>query len=227
MQTEQSHVRRRVRRSVAIAVAVLVAFPAGVWAADGFSDVPDGNTHHDAINAIRDAGVTLGCATGRYCPDDSVRRDQMASFMDRLGALSGQEPVVNARTVQGLGPDELRGPEGPVGPAGPPGPEGPRGPRGESATGLFAVVNADGTLLRGAETTTVQKMDTGRYAIVFDRSVSECTYNATISLLEAGFINAASTDEVAPLLEPGGVVIVTRNAAGTYVDRPFHLTVFC
>lgn len=40
----------------------------------------------------------------------------------------------NAMTVQGLGPDDLIGPEGPPGPEGPmgpPGPEGPQGPPGE------------------------------------------------------------------------------------------------
>lgn len=97
---ERGHAVRRAPRLVAVTIAVLIAFPAGVWADDGFTDVPNGNTHHDAINAIRDAGITLGCAAGLYCPSDPVRRDQMASFMDRLGALSGQTPVVNAATAQ-------------------------------------------------------------------------------------------------------------------------------
>lgn len=84
----------------AVTAVALLAFPAGVWAADAFTDVADGNVHHDAVAAIRDAGVTQGCAEGRYCPDAAVRRDQMASFMNRLGALSGQAPVVNAATAE-------------------------------------------------------------------------------------------------------------------------------
>lgn len=97
-----SGVRKRVLLGLLLALAVgLVAFPAGVWAADAFTDVPEGNVHHDSVDAIADAGVTQGCAEGAYCPADAVRRDQMASFMDRLGALSeGQTPVVNAATAQ-------------------------------------------------------------------------------------------------------------------------------
>ena len=38
-----------------------------------------------AIEGIRAAGVTAGCATGplRYCPDRTVNRAQMASFLIR------------------------------------------------------------------------------------------------------------------------------------------------
>lgn len=94
--------RRRFVWVVLAAAAVgLLAFPAGVWAAEAFTDVADDNVHQDAVTAVRDAGVTVGCAEGRYCPDEPVRRDQMASFMDRLGALSpGQEAVVNAATAE-------------------------------------------------------------------------------------------------------------------------------
>lgn len=91
-----------------LALAVgLIAFPAGVWAADAFSDVPESNVYHDAVGAIVDAGITQGCSPDRYCPGQPVRRDQMASFMDRLGALSGQEPVVNAAAVGGVEAREL------------------------------------------------------------------------------------------------------------------------
>jgi hypothetical protein len=77
----------------------LLALPAGVWATDTFGDVSSDNVHHDAVAAVADAGVALGCTPDAYCPADSVRRDQMASFLDRLGALSGQDPVVNAATA--------------------------------------------------------------------------------------------------------------------------------
>lgn len=59
---------------------------------------------HDDIDAIADAGVTLGCNppdNTEYCPDDFVTREQMAAFMNRPGALAGGEPVVDARTVRG------------------------------------------------------------------------------------------------------------------------------
>jgi hypothetical protein len=94
--------RRRLRLLVVAMSVAAVLFPTGaVLAAHTFTDVPDTNVHHDAISAIADAGVTLGCNTEgtEYCPEDFVRRDAMASFMDRLGALSGQTPSVNAATA--------------------------------------------------------------------------------------------------------------------------------
>jgi hypothetical protein len=94
--------RRRLRLLVVAMSVAAVLFPTGaVLAAHTFTDVPDTNVHHDAITAIADAGVTLGCNPEgtEYCPEDFVRRDAMASFMDRLGALSGQTPSVNAATA--------------------------------------------------------------------------------------------------------------------------------
>lgn len=95
--------RRRLRLLLIGAAIAALAFPAGVvYANHAFEDVQTASTHHDAITAIRDAGVTLGCndAGTEYCPDDEVTRDQMASFLDRLGALSGQTPTVNAATAE-------------------------------------------------------------------------------------------------------------------------------
>jgi murein DD-endopeptidase MepM/ murein hydrolase activator NlpD len=53
-----------------------------------FEDVIPGRTHAAEIAAIHAAGVTRGCGDGtRYCGGDPVRRDQIASFLDR--ALRG------------------------------------------------------------------------------------------------------------------------------------------
>lgn len=90
-----------------VALTALVIAPAAVWASHSFDDVPDDNTFHEDIEAIAEAGVTIGCdppENTEYCPDDFVTREQMSAFMNRLGALAdGKEPVVNARAVQGLG----------------------------------------------------------------------------------------------------------------------------
>lgn len=90
-----------------VALTALVIAPAAVWASHSFDDVPDDNTFHEDIEAIAEARVTIGCdppENTEYCPDDFVTREQMAAFMNRLGALAdGKEPVVNARAVQGLG----------------------------------------------------------------------------------------------------------------------------
>jgi peptidoglycan/xylan/chitin deacetylase (PgdA/CDA1 family) len=56
---------------------------------DRFRDVAPSSAHAAAIGAVRAAGITLGCsADGRsYCPNEVVRRDQMASFLARALAL--------------------------------------------------------------------------------------------------------------------------------------------
>jgi hypothetical protein len=48
-----------------------------------FDDVPVGSTHHDSIQALAAAGITLGCGPGRFCPNNPVTRAQMASFLVR------------------------------------------------------------------------------------------------------------------------------------------------
>ncbi len=53
---------------------------------DHFSD-DDGHLFESAINAIAEDGVTKGCNPPQntsFCPDDTTRRDQMASFMSRF-----------------------------------------------------------------------------------------------------------------------------------------------
>lgn len=47
-----------------------------------FSDVGS-SVHQPAINAIAQAGITLGCTDTRFCPNQAVRRAEMASFLAR------------------------------------------------------------------------------------------------------------------------------------------------
>ena len=66
----------------------------------GFADVDEGSSHAAGINAIAAAGVTAGCGAAplRYCPERSVTRAEMATFLDRAFVpaidLSGIAPVV-------------------------------------------------------------------------------------------------------------------------------------
>jgi hypothetical protein len=54
-----------------------------------FQDLDPSSPHRASVSAIAAAGVTAGCdATGsRFCPEATVRRDQMASFIARAFAL--------------------------------------------------------------------------------------------------------------------------------------------
>jgi len=56
-------------------------------------DLPDSGTDfftddnnspfEDDINAIAEAGITTGCQTGEFCPQRTLRRDEMAAFLRR------------------------------------------------------------------------------------------------------------------------------------------------
>jgi hypothetical protein len=49
---------------------------------DFFTD-DDGHQLEVSINRVAAAGITLGCAENRYCPENPVTRGEMASFIDR------------------------------------------------------------------------------------------------------------------------------------------------
>ena len=53
---------------------------------DRFGD-DEGSIHENDINALAAAGVTGGCGPGRYCPNASVTRAEMASFLVRAFGL--------------------------------------------------------------------------------------------------------------------------------------------
>lgn len=75
---------RRAPRLIALVTAVsLLVVPAAAFAGHAFTDVPNDNQFHLAIDAITGAGITAGCGGGQYCPKDAVTREQMAAFMQR------------------------------------------------------------------------------------------------------------------------------------------------
>lgn len=79
------------RALLAGAVLAALAAPAA-WATHTFGDVPTASPHHTDVTNVADAGITSGCAPGLYCPDQFVRRDQMASFLGRgLGRLASEQ----------------------------------------------------------------------------------------------------------------------------------------
>ena len=60
-----------------------------------FSDVEAGVWWEPYVERLAELGVTAGCATGpeRYCPDRSVTRGQMATFLGRAYGLADAEPA--------------------------------------------------------------------------------------------------------------------------------------
>jgi len=80
----------------AFVVIAALLVPAGAWASHQFSDVPDGYWAHGEIDWLKNAGVTQGCGDGStYCPEDNVKRGEMAAFLQRLAT----KKVVDAATA--------------------------------------------------------------------------------------------------------------------------------
>ncbi|HKZ26175.1 MAG TPA: hypothetical protein VJ398_10340, partial [Acidimicrobiia bacterium] len=61
-------------------------------ATDRFVD-DNGSIFEADINRIAAAGITTGCTTDRYCPDDWVTREQMAAFLVRAYGYTNQGGV--------------------------------------------------------------------------------------------------------------------------------------
>jgi uncharacterized protein (DUF1800 family) len=55
---------------------------AGGWFAN-YNDVPQSYLFHDAIEKITRKGITTGCGSGNYCPNNLVTRGEMAVFLLR------------------------------------------------------------------------------------------------------------------------------------------------
>lgn len=97
------------------ALMAIVTIPLAVSAAFGFADVAESNVHGGDIAWLKDAGVTVGCnppANDRFCPTDSVTRQQMASFLRRLAenevvAADTARTAADSERLNGLTADEI------------------------------------------------------------------------------------------------------------------------
>ncbi len=61
-----------------------------------FGDVPAGHLLAAWIEELARRGITSGCGGGNYCPNDPVRRDQMAVLLVRTFHLATQSPTLSA-----------------------------------------------------------------------------------------------------------------------------------
>jgi hypothetical protein len=106
--------------------------------------------------------------------------------------------------------------------AGPQGPSGPSGTAGTPATALWASVDVNGTLVRNRGATSAQRNGPGNYQVIFNQSVTGCSYVATpggptITLPVFFVIKVGQLPAV-----PAGVQVLTLGG-----DTPFFLAVFC
>ncbi len=104
---------------------------------------------------------------------------------------------------------------------------------GKGAKSLWAVVSANGNLVRRSRAVSAKHLFTpdvqGSYQVVFNRKVTNCALIATLGRTnsaplnpEAGEIGVAYRNKT-----PKGVYVKTRDSGGSDADRSFHLAVIC
>ena len=180
-----------------------------------FSDAT-GNIHGGAIGAVAAQGITAGCdsAGTRYCPDDPVRRDQMASFLARALGL-GEDP----------GPD----PQPPPDPATTPVPELNRQlvdfgslavGAGASPTETVELTNGGhGSLL--VEAVRITGGNAAHFAIVSDTGETALQPDATRSIgLQWDPASTTPVTQTATLVVETGAGTVEADLVGTATDEP-------
>jgi hypothetical protein len=93
----------------------------------------------------------------------------------------------------------------------------------------YAVVNGNGQLVRGRDTSSVARTGDGRYQVIFNADIRGCAYFATIGDPSAAGPPQNSQISVSSLgSNVNGVAVRTENGNnGTEANRPFHLIVMC
>jgi hypothetical protein len=79
----------------------------------GFTDVDDADPNTapfcSSVEWIKNRGVTSGCTSTLYCPQDNVTRLQMAAFMKRLGDRLTADVLTNTDAVGAVDLDRAVG----------------------------------------------------------------------------------------------------------------------
>ena len=189
--------------------------------------------HHVALFALFFAlGGTSFAATGAVLAKNSVGTRQVID-----GSLQTSDLSKAARNALkgNRGPAGAAGPAGQAGPAGAPGaqgttgatgPQGIQGVPGQSATTLFAALDAGGTITRSSGVTDASHGSAGVDRITFGADIRNCVYLVTAGQDDAGslvedyhvYTSRTATSTV-------NVVIFDQN--NNLLDRPFFLAVLC
>lgn len=92
----------------------------------------------------------------------------------------------------------------------------------------WAVVSANGSLVRDFGANAAARIGLGFYRVIFDKNVTRCAYTATVGL--PGSIGIPPPGEISVVGlngVPNGVLVATYTSTGANADRPFHLAVHC
>lgn len=93
----------------------------------------------------------------------------------------------------------------------------------------WAVVDANGTLVRGKGVNAVtHTAGAGSYVVDFNKNVRACMYNASIGLSGASGTSARGfITVVGAAVSENGVFVTTDDIAGSPAERGFHIYVGC
>jgi hypothetical protein len=115
---------------------------------------------------------------------------------------------------------------------------GPNAPMAGKATGVsaaattvparvFAVVNTDGTKLRGKAVASTARLGTGLYDVRFNRNISTCAWTGTVGT--GTFVGSTGQAEISVSGRSGtnnGLFVETFSGSAT-ADLPFTVLVVC
>jgi hypothetical protein len=158
--------------------------------------------------------------TGWATLSQNLPRNSVGVAQIRTGAVRSPEIRNGSIGVRDLSP-AARGRRGPA---------GPQGPAGPGASRLWAVMNASGSISRGAGTTSAGRLGMGQYEVIFGQDVQNCNFQATVG--DPGNINNAASSQGFAMVgrrngNVNGVRVNTRGNNGAAADRPFYLIVVC
>jgi hypothetical protein len=174
-----------------------------------------------AANSVGTSQLKSNAVTTPKIKNSAVNASKLASNAVTTAKIAGNA-VTNAKIANGtIQPADLSSAAKTSGPAGPSGAQGPSGPAGAPATALWASVDQNGTLVRNRGATSAQRNGVGNYQVIFNQSVTGCSYVATpggptITLPVFFVIKVGQLAAV-----PAGVQVFTN------ADTPFFLAVFC
>jgi hypothetical protein len=102
-------------------------------------------------------------------------------------------------------------------------------PAALGADGLthHAVISNVGATVRSRGTTASTQTGPGQYAVAFDRDVRNCVYSATLGDESAAGPGNGQISVTSQAANVNGVRVVTRDSAGEFANRSFHLIVSC
>jgi hypothetical protein len=169
-------------------------------------------------------GTTYAASTGL------IGKNTVASPQVVNGSLQTKDLSAKARTALkgNRGLRGLTGAKGATGAAGAQGVKGDKGDAGTPATKLWAVVNADGTLLRSSGGVSVSGAN--YYNVTFPQPVNNCAYSVTIGRSGAAFSNGGQVEAdefVSNGFSTSSILVRTYDSAGAAAQKKFSLVVFC